>query len=148
MITDEKMIKTLIKEAMGRLPDSYAPYSNFHVAAALLSESGKIYTGVNIENASYGLCNCAERTAIFSAVNEGDRKFSAICIMGTPEEHLPGVQKGEPTPDYCPPCGACRQVMSEFCGNDFSIILAKSQEDYELHTLGELFPLSFNKDSL
>ncbi len=139
MITDEKMIKILIKEAMERLPDSYAPYSNFHVAAALLSESGKIYTGVNIENASYGLCNCAERTAIFSAVNAGDRKFKAICIVGGPKGKIE---------DYCPPCGACRQVMSEFCGNDFSIILAKSPEDYKLHTLGELFPLSFNKDSL
>lgn len=145
---DEKTIKTLIKETIKKLPDSYAPYSNFHVGAALLAGDGKVYTGVNVENASYGLCNCAERTAIFSAVATGERDFKAICIMGTPEDKLPGVQKGEPTPDYCPPCGACRQVMSEFCGSDFPIILAKSPEDYELHTLGELFPLSFNKDSL
>ena len=139
MITDEKTIKTLINEAITKLPDAYAPYSNFHVGAALLTEDGKIYTGVNIENASYGLCNCAERTAIFSAVKEGERKFTAICIVGGPK----GVIE-----DYCPPCGACRQVMSEFCQTDFTIILAKSETDYELHTLGELFPLSFNSDNL
>ncbi len=145
---DEKTIKTLIKETIAILPKSYAPYSHFHVAAALLGADGKIYTGVNIENASYGLCNCAERTAIFGAVAAGARDFTAICIMGTPEEGLPGVEKGDPLPDYCPPCGACRQVMSEFCGNDFQIILAKSTEDYEIHTMGELFPLSFNSENL
>lgn len=139
MITDEKMVRTLIQEAINMLPKAYAPYSNFHVGAALLTKTGKIYRGVNIENASYGLCNCAERTAIFSAVKEGERDFDAICIVGGP--------KGE-IEDFCPPCGACRQVMSEFCKNDFSIILARSVEDYELHTLGELFPLSFNSDNL
>lgn len=139
MIKDEKTIKTLIKEAINKLPDAYAPYSNFHVGAALLTQEGKIFTGVNIENASYGLCNCAERTAIFSAVKEGERHFSAICIVGGP---------GGEISDLCPPCGACRQVMSEFCKNDFTIILARSEEDYELHTLGELFPLSFNSDNL
>lgn len=135
MIKDEKMIKTLIKEAVARLPESYAPYSNFHVGAALLTKAGKIYTGVNIENASYGLCNCAERTAIFSAVNAGEKDFEAICIVGGPNGKIE---------DYCPPCGACRQVMSEFCKADFSIILAKSEEDYKVYSLGELFPLDFN----
>ena len=85
MITDEKTIKTLIQEAINMLPKAYAPYSNFHVGAALLTKTGKIYRGVNIENASYGLCNCAERTAVFKAVSEGAREFEAIAIVGGPE---------------------------------------------------------------
>ena len=140
---DEKTIKDLIKAAKGKLKDSYAPYSKFHVAAALLAADGTIFTGINIENASYGLCNCAERTAIFSAVEKGVRDFKAICIMGAPEEELPDIISGGAAKEYCPPCGACRQVMSEFCKKDFVVVLAKSEEDYETYTLGELLPVSF-----
>ena len=136
---EKKKIQELIRTAMGKLPGAYAPYSHFHVGAALLASDGTVYTGVNVENASYGLCNCAERTAIFSAVERGAREFEAICIVGGPN----GVIE-----DYCPPCGACRQVMSEFCKDDFQIILAKSEEDYKVYTLGELFPLSFNSENL
>ena len=114
---------------------SYAPYSNFKVGAALLSKDGQIFGGCNVENAAYGPSNCAERTAIFKAVSEGVRDFSAICIVGGPN----GVVS-----DYCPPCGVCRQVMREFCNPDFKIILAKSITDYKIFTLGELLPESFS----
>ncbi len=135
MKLQENVIKELIRRAIEKRKDSYAPYSNFHVAAALLDKNGDIHTGVNVENASYGLCNCAERTAIFSAVEKGVREFEAICIVGAP--------KGEEIADYCPPCGACRQVMSEFCHKDFVVMLAKSEDDHKEFTLGELLPESF-----
>ena len=141
---DEKIIRNLIRAAKGKLADSYAPYSKFHVAAALLASDGTIYTGINIENASYGLCNCAERTAIFSAVEKGVKDFTAICIMGAPEEEVQSIISGGAAKDYCPPCGACRQVMSEFCKEDFVVVLAKSEEDYKTYTLGELLPVSFS----
>ena len=107
----------LIQKALDMLNFSYAPYSHFHVGAALLSKKGKVYGGCNIENAAYGPSNCAERTAIFKAVSEGEKEFEAIVIVGGME----GKVK-----DFCPPCGVCRQVMREFCAQDFKIILAKS----------------------
>ena len=103
---DNDTIKKMIDTAVGQLKYSYTPYSNFKVGAALLTKSGKIYTGCNIENAAYGPSNCAERTAFFKAVSEGEREFTAICIVGGKEGILT---------DYTAPCGVCRQVMMEFC---------------------------------
>ena len=132
--------KELIREAMQVLPNSYVPYSGFHVAAALLCRDGKVFTGVNIENASYPATVCAERSAIFRAVNEGEREFEAIVICGG---------KDGAVTDYCPPCGICRQVMREFCDPEkFKIILAKSEEDYLEYSLEQLLPLSFGPDHL
>lgn len=127
--------KLLIRKAIEMMDYSYAPYSNFHVGAALLAKDGTVYTGCNIENAAYGPSNCAERTAIFKAVSEGCRDFKAIAIVGGPEGKIE---------DYCPPCGVCRQVMSEFCKKDFKIILAKSEDDYKYYSLEDLLPLSFS----
>ena len=139
MDTEEKF-KELVKIAIKMQDRSYVPYSHFHVGAALLAKNGKIYTGCNVENAAYGPSNCAERTAIFKAVSEGDKDFAAIAIVGGPEEDLGKVV----IKDYCPPCGVCRQVLSEFCDKDFQIILAKSPDDYKVYSLGELLPLSFS----
>lgn len=118
---------------------SYAPYSHFHVGAALLTKDGRIYTGCNVENAAYPLCTCAERTAFAKAVSEGARAFSAIVICGRQED-------GEM--QYCPPCGVCRQVMSEFCSGDFLIYLAKSATDYEVYTLDDIMPKRFTPANL
>ena len=114
---------------------SYAPYSNFHVGAALLTSEGKIYTGCNIENAAYGPSNCAERTAIFKAVSEGKKEFEAIAIVGG---------KNGKIENFCPPCGVCRQVLAEFCKKDFEIVLAKSKNEYKIMTLEQLLPESFS----
>ncbi|MBQ2530422.1 MAG: cytidine deaminase [Treponema sp.] len=127
--------KILIEKALSMLEYSYAPYSNFKVGAALLTEDGKIYTGCNIENVAFGPSNCAERTAIFKAVSEGERKFSAIAIVGGPNGK---------TESFCAPCGVCRQVMAEFCKRDFKIIMAKNVDEYKIMTLEELLPESFN----
>lgn len=125
----------LMQEAAKAREMAYAPYSGFLVGAALLCADGSIYCGCNVENASYGASNCAERTAIFKAVSEGKRSFRAIAIVGGPKEK--GVQKS------CPPCGICRQVMQEFCGDDFVIVLGQSEADYQLYTLREILPLPF-----
>ena len=119
---------------------SYTPYSHFNVGAALLSADGKIYTGCNIENASYTPTNCAERTAFFKAVSEGVRDFTAIAIAGGKEDAT--------ELDYCPPCGVCRQVMSEFCKDDFKILLVKSETEYKEYTLTELVPERFTPNNL
>ena len=116
---------------------SYSPYSNFKVGAALLAKNGTVYTGCNIENAAYTPCNCAERTAFFKAVSEGETEFLRIAVVGG------NAEENEPS-DYCPPCGICRQVLSEFCGRDFKVIVAKSTDDFEEHTLGSLLPYSFS----
>ncbi len=132
--------KDLIKEALNARNESYAPYSRFRVGAALLCLDGSVIKGCNIENSSYGLSNCAERTAIFKAVSEGRRGFEAIAIAGG--------MKDEPG-DYAYPCGACRQVMREFCSPEyFRVIVAKSINDYREYTLKELLPESFGPDSL
>lgn len=127
----------LIEEALLAREQSYCPYSNFAVGAALLTGSGKIYHGCNIENASYSVANCAERTAIFKAVSEGEKEFIAIAVVGG--------QKGTPPVDYTYPCGVCRQVMSEF-GNpeEFRILVAKSTTEYKTYVLKELLPESFS----
>lgn len=130
----------LIKSAIDSLNFSYAPYSHFNVAAAVLASSGKIYTGVNVENASYPAGICAERNAIFHAVACGEREITAIAIVG-------GLN-GQIT-DYCPPCGVCRQVMREFCDPEhMTVIIAKSTDEYKEMTLAELLPESFGPDSI
>lgn len=129
------LIEKLIKKAIEMLNFSYAPYSNFHVGAALLTSEGEIYTGCNIENAAYGPSNCAERTAIFKAVSEGKKEFEAIAVVGGK------IGKIE---SFCPPCGVCRQVLAEFCKKDFEIVLAKSTNEYKIMTLEQLLPESFS----
>lgn len=130
----------LIKSAIDSLNFSYAPYSHFNVAAAVLASSGKIYTGVNVENASYPAGICAERNAIFHAVACGEKEITAIAIVG-------GLN-GQIT-DYCPPCGVCRQVMREFCDpSQMTVIIAKSTDKYKEMTLAELLPESFGPDSI
>lgn len=117
---------------------SYSPYSNFKVGAALLAKSGKTYLGCNIENAAYTPTNCAERTAVFKAVSEGEREFAAIAIVGG---------SGEEPAEFCAPCGVCRQVLAEFCEKDFKILLG-TPDDFKAYTLAELLPFSFGKSDL
>jgi len=137
---EKDIIIKLIEHAIGAGEKAYTPYSNFNVGAALLSESGKITTGCNIENASYSPTNCAERTAFFKAVSEGERSFKAIAITAKPKS-------GEPV--YAFPCGVCRQVMMEFTDpKSFLIIVAKSPDDYSTHTLLELLPNGFGPADL
>ncbi|MBD9338735.1 MAG: cytidine deaminase [[Ruminococcus] faecis] len=132
---EQVMIEKLIDTAIEQLKFSYTPYSNFKVGAALLAKNGEIFTGCNIENASYTPTNCAERTAFFKAVSEGVREFRAICIVGGKDGKLT---------EYTAPCGVCRQVMMEFCNpKTFQIILAVDKERYEIYTLEELMPLGF-----
>lgn len=139
-MTEEKK-KDLIARAFSAQKKAYAPYSGFQVGAALLAENGRIYEGCNIENASYGASNCAERTAFFRAVYKGERDFRAIAIVGKPNN----AEKFE----YCAPCGICRQVMAEFCVPEkFEIILARSEEEYQTYRLEELLPLSFTGSAL
>lgn len=115
---------------------AYCPYSHFATGAALLGESGKVYLGCNVENAAYGPTNCAERTAFFKAVSEGERHFKAIAICGAPE--------GEKPTKPCPPCGVCRQVMSEFCDGDFEIILSNGESGIVGYLFRQLLPLRFD----
>ena len=133
-------VERLAETAIQARQQSYAPYSHFCVGAALLSEEGEVYSGCNVENAAYGPSVCAERTAFVKAVSEGKRRFRAIAIAGGPQ--------GDQPSDYCAPCGVCRQVMEEFCGPDFLIILAKSRTDYQIRTLKELLPEGFGPGSL
>lgn len=123
----------LLKAAEAAASTAYAPYSNYKVGAALLCADGTVFTGCNVENASYGLTNCAERTAVFSAVAAGHRNFVAMAV----------VADGEGMPF---PCGACRQVLSEFCREELTVYIATAGklEDYEAVCLGELLPHSFH----
>lgn len=128
-MTNEKLIELAI-EAREK---AYCPYSGWAVGAALLTKEGKVYQGCNIENGGLSATNCAERTAFFKAVSEGEYHFAAIAIVG-------GTQ-GEELQEKCYPCGVCRQVMSEFCHPDeFTVICAKSPEEYNVHPLRELIP--------
>lgn len=130
----------LIQEAIEARKQAYTPYSHFQVGAALLTAGGKIYRGCNIENAGYTPSNCAERTAFFKAVSEGEREFAAIAIVGGPEG---GAL------ELTAPCGVCRQVMMEFCDYEtFSIILAVSPDEYQTLTLKEILPLGFGPKNL
>lgn len=137
---DRELVQKMINLATEQLKYSYTPYSHFKVGAALLTKEGKLYTGCNIENAAYTPTNCAERTAFFKAVSEGEREFQAICVVGGKDGVLT---------EYVAPCGVCRQVMMEFCNPEtFQIILATSEEQYEIFTLKELLPLGFGPDNL
>ena len=129
----------LITKSIEATKLSYSPYSNFKVGAAILMKDGNIVLGANIENASYGATNCAERTAFFKAVSEGVKDFEAIAIVGAPAD----AAAENTFSDYAYPCGICRQVMQEFCKKDFGIIVAKSTEDYKKYTLQELLPFGF-----
>ncbi len=135
MMSREELVSVALEAAKG----AYAPYSGYCVGAALLTKSGKLYTGCNIENASYGPTVCAERVAIFRAVSEGEREFAAIAVVGG---------KGADCVDYFMPCGVCRQVMREFCDSDFEIIAGKRDGEMKVLTLGELLPYSFSRESM
>lgn len=139
-IVSRSVVKNLILAAMEGMEKAYTPYSHFQVGAALLTKDQKIYTGCNIENAAYTPTNCAERTAFFKAVSEGERHFAAIAIVGGQDGILS---------DYTPPCGVCRQVIREFVDpKSFLVILAKSENDYLLYFLEELLPLGFGPEHL
>lgn len=125
----------LIKAAMEAKEHAYAPYSNFRVGAALLTKDGKIYQGCNVENAGYTPTNCAERTAFFKAVYEGERNFEAIAVNGDAD-------------DYLYPCGVCRQVMAEFCAPDFKVFVSKKNGEYLEFTLAEILPGAFTSTEL
>lgn len=125
----------LIKEAKLARETAYVPYSKFGVGAALLTKSGKVYRGSNIENASYGLTNCGERTAIFKAVSEGERDFEMLVVVADTKRPVP-------------PCGACRQVIAEFCSGDMKVILTNLQDDIFETTVNELLPGAFTPEDL
>ena len=136
MTENKTNYRALALAAIDAMKKSYSPYSNFTVGAALLTKEGKVYTGANIENASYTPTVCAERNAIFTAVHQGERDFEAIAIVGGHNGDIKGVTA---------PCGVCRQVMSEFCSPNFKVILVTSNEgDYEETTLGDLLPYTFS----
>lgn len=138
------MDKQLIEYALKARLNSYSPYSNYAVGAALVTASGKIYTGCNIENATYGATNCAERTTIFKAVSEGEKEILKIAIVGGPKDDNPDSLSG-----FAYPCGICRQVMREFSDPDkLEVIIAKSTSDYQKFTLSELLPMSFGPEYL
>lgn len=127
----------LIKLALEAREKSYSPYSGFAVGAALLCKNGKVFKGCNIENSAFSPTVCAERTAFFKAVSEGENDFLKIAVVGGKIGSLPD--------NYCPPCGVCRQVMKEFCSADFEIIIAKNADDYNVMTLSEVLPAGFDK---
>ena len=131
-MTPERLVE-LAKEAMMK---AYAPYSGFYVGAALLCADGTVYQGCNIENAAYGPTNCAERTAFFKAVYDGHRDFTAISVCGGKDGVITGA---------FPPCGVCRQVMREFCEDDFMLYLV-DENGFEAHTLAEILPFCFSKE--
>ena len=137
----KKELKNLMIIAMEARKYSYCPYSNYSVGAALLCKDGRVVTGSNIENASYGATNCAERTAFFKAVSEGEKDFVAIAISG-------GFKDTE-ADSYAYPCGVCRQVMREFCDEEkFKVIVVKNEKEYEEYLLKDLLPKSFGPDNL
>ena len=130
----------LVNLAIEAREHSYSPYSHFAVGAALLTKSGKIYQGCNIENVSFTPTICAERTAFFKAVFDGEREFEAIAIVGGPAD--------KPVSDLCAPCGVCRQVMREFCKDDFKIYLSKGDGSYMEASLIEMLPFGFSERDL
>ena len=126
--------KKLVFEAYEAQKRSYCPYSHWAVGAALLTKSGKLFHGCNIENNTFSPTVCAERVAFFKAISEGERDFAAIAIVGNDVHSPPGEA------DVCPPCGVCRQVMAEFCPGNFEIVLGRGYDDWEVYTLNELLP--------
>lgn len=137
---DKLLRGELICKALEAREHAYVPYSHYAVGAALLSADGQVIQGCNIENASYGATNCAERTAVFQAVAQGMRKFRAIAISG-------GMEGRQPE-DYAYPCGICRQVLQEFAEENFKVIVAKNVEDFQEYDLKELLPLGFGEGSI
>lgn len=136
MISNEELVKAAIEATKM----AYVPYSNFYVGAALLTKDGKIYTGCNIENASFTPSNCAERTAIFKAVSEGNKEFTKIAVVGGPNRNLD---------NYCPPCGVCRQVIAEFAQDGFELIMGKANGEYKVFDFyKEILPNTFDKTNL
>ena len=131
--------KDLVVAAFAAMEKAYAPYSGYTVGAALLSKSGKVYTGCNVESASYSPTNCAERTAFFKAISEGEREFEKIAVVGG---------KNCNVTELFMPCGVCRQVMAEFCGQDFEIIVAKSTDEFYSFTLEQLLPHGFSPKNI
>ena len=128
----------LMKLAVEAREMAYAPYSKFRVGAALLAKNGKVYKGCNVENAAYSPTNCAERTALFKAVSEGEREFTAIAIVGGMDETIA---------DFCAPCGVCRQVLAEFCDKDFRLVLG-NPDNLKVYTFEEILPFAFGKADL
>ncbi|MBF0710312.1 MULTISPECIES: cytidine deaminase [unclassified Gemella] len=136
MISNEELVQAAIEATK----NSYVPYSNFNVGAAILTKNGQVFTGCNIENASYTPSNCAERTAIFKAVSEGQKEFIKIAIVGGPNGNLE---------NYCPPCGVCRQVIAEFAEEGFQVILGNDKCEYQVYDFfQEVLPLAFTKNKL
>ncbi|MDO8550064.1 MAG: cytidine deaminase [Ignavibacteria bacterium] len=127
--------KELAEEAIAAKLKAVPPYSNFYVGAALLTEDGKIYLGGNIENSSYSLTVCAERVAVFKAISEGERRFKAIAIASD-------------DPGFCPPCGACRQVLNDLCGSEIDVIMVNQKKESKILKLAELLPLPFGDSNL
>ena len=138
-MTDKiEFYRSLMASAVAAREYAYSPYSGYRVGAALLGKSGKLYTGCNVENAGYTPTNCAERTAVFKAVSEGEREFTAIAVVG-------GM--GDSIDPACTPCGVCRQVLAEFCAADMPVILG-TPENLRVMTLGDLLPFAFTKKNL
>ena len=136
-------IKLLITHALESRKSAYVPYSKYKVGAAIMTLSGKIYGGFNIECAAYSVCNCAERTALFRAVYEGHINFKAIAVVGGNESEDNNLSS------FVPPCGMCRQALREFCDpKEFKVILAKNVEDFKIFTLEDLLPQSFGPNNL
>lgn len=133
-------IQALIRKAFEGQQFAYTPYSRFRVGAALRAKDGRVYTGCNIENAGYTPTNCAERTALFKAVSEGVREFDAIAIVGS--------RQGEVNTLVTGPCGVCRQALYEFGGDALTVIMAKTEDDYIVTTLGALLPYGFGPANL
>ena len=131
--------KELVIEAINAMKNSYSPYSDFKVGAALLTANGKVYTGCNIENVAFGPSICAERVAFFKAISEGEKSFSKIAVVGGKAGVI-----SSPTP----PCGVCRQVMREFCNDDFEILIVRENENYDKVLLKDLLPQSFKPEIL
>ncbi len=131
--------RELVLKAIDAMKNSYSPYSNFKVGASLLTESGKVYTGCNIENVAFGPTVCAERVAFFKAISEGEKNFSKIAVVGG---------KGGIISSSTPPCGVCRQVMREFCSDDFEILIVRENANYDKVLLKDLLPNSFKPEIL
>lgn len=131
--------KELLSLAVDAMKKSYSPYSDCKVGAALLCKNGKIFTGTNIENAAFSPTVCAERVAVFKAVSEGETEFSCLAVVGGKNGEINGIFA---------PCGVCRQVLREFCDDDFPIILGESENDFKKVTLKDLLPLSFSPDNV
>ena len=137
----EEDINELIIGAFEARTRSYCPYSGYAVGAALLTGSGEIFRGCNVENSSYGATICAERCAALKAVSEGEKEFKAIAIVGAPKD-------AAQVSDYAYPCGMCRQFLSEFGTGDMTVIVAKSIDDKKIFTLSELLPEAFSSESM